>query len=567
MSSIFFLVLRRMRAPLIVLIVIYAISVIGLVLIPGADAEGKPVRMSFFHAFYFVSYTATTIGFGELPYSFTDAQRFWVILTIYLSVIGWSYSILTLLALFQHRGFRQVLTTQWFYRRVLNLRESFYLICGYGETGGLLCRALDNLGIRFVVIDIAEDRINELDLQEFTFDALGLVADARVPQTLQLAGLGHPHCKGVIALTNDDSVNLTVAIAVRLLNPQTPVLCRAETQATADNMASFDTSYIINPFEKFGEYLALAVYAPACYRLLERLTGIPGTTVSAGANPPRGRWVICGYGRFAKAVVKYFDKKGLQVTIIAPPHAAPPDREYVQGLGTEAETLLQAAITGAVGIVGGTDDDVNNLSIVVTARKLNPRLFTVLRQNSQGNRPLFQSFHADQTVIPREIIAHECLAVLTTPLLSRFLLIVKRHQDEWAEALIQRLEKIVGEEVPTIWSVCLNTSEAPALLRILAAGESGGILAWLLRDPSNREQNLPCIALLLIRDGQEQVLPSADLSLAIGDQILFAGIRQAKLLQALTLQNVNVCEYIGYAKDIPGGWIWQWLNRWAIGRS
>jgi hypothetical protein len=170
-------------------------------------------------------------------------------------------------------------------------------------------------------------------------------------------------------------------------------------------------------------------------------------------------------------------------------------------------------------------------------------------------------------VIPREIIAHECLAVLTTPLLSRFLLIVKRHQDEWAEALIQRLEKIVGEEVPTIWSVCLNTSEAPALLRILAAGESGGILAWLLRDPSNREQNLPCIALLLIRDGQEQVLPSADLSLAIGDQILFAGIRQAKLLQALTLQNVNVCEYIGYAKDIPGGWIWQWLNRWAIGRS
>ena len=76
MNSAFFLVLRRMRAPIIVLIVIYAISVIGLTLVPGVDAEGKPTPpMSFFHAFYFISYTATTIGFGEIPVAFSDAQR------------------------------------------------------------------------------------------------------------------------------------------------------------------------------------------------------------------------------------------------------------------------------------------------------------------------------------------------------------------------------------------------------------------------------------------------------------------------------------------------------------
>ena len=78
MSDILFLILRRLRAPLITLIAVYGISIGGLALIPGLDAAGHPGRMSIFHAFYVISYTATTIGFGEIPQPFTDAQRMWV---------------------------------------------------------------------------------------------------------------------------------------------------------------------------------------------------------------------------------------------------------------------------------------------------------------------------------------------------------------------------------------------------------------------------------------------------------------------------------------------------------
>src|SRR4029077_1679918 len=85
MSDILFLILRRLRAPLITVIVVYAISVGGLALIPGVTPEGERVPMSIFHAFYFMSFTATTIGFGEIPYPFTDAQRLWVTFAIYLS--------------------------------------------------------------------------------------------------------------------------------------------------------------------------------------------------------------------------------------------------------------------------------------------------------------------------------------------------------------------------------------------------------------------------------------------------------------------------------------------------
>ena len=48
-------------------------------------------------------------SFGELPNPFTAAQRLWVTVSIYLTVIGWAYAIGSLLSLLQDRAFRQAL--------------------------------------------------------------------------------------------------------------------------------------------------------------------------------------------------------------------------------------------------------------------------------------------------------------------------------------------------------------------------------------------------------------------------------------------------------------------------
>src|SRR5690349_19327010 len=132
-SASIFLVLRRMRTPLIVLIVIFAVTVLGLTLIPGQDDQGRPWHMGLFDAFYVMSYTASTIGFGEIPYAFTYNQRMWVTISIYLTVIGWAYAIGSLLALIQDRAFRQALAMQHFTRKVARLREPFLLVAGYGR--------------------------------------------------------------------------------------------------------------------------------------------------------------------------------------------------------------------------------------------------------------------------------------------------------------------------------------------------------------------------------------------------------------------------------------------------
>lgn len=558
-NTAFFVALRHMRAPLIFLIAIFAISVGGLVLIPGVDAEGNPWRMDFFHALYFISYTATTIGFGEIPYAFTDQQRLWVIFCIFLSVVGWAYAISKLFAVIQDRGFKQALTSQRFARSVRRLGEPFYVICGYGETGQLLAKSLDHLNIRFVVIDIDPERIDELDLQDYAFNAPGLVGDARLPNNLIMAGLTDPNCVGVIALTNDDSANLAVAIAVRLLNPKIPALCRATTVDVAANMASFGTRHIIDPFEKFAEYLALAIRSPGSYRLLQWLTGLPGTELAAERVPPRGNWLVCGYGRFGQAIVRHITHEHLDVTLIDP---KPPSRAtalpWVLGEGTRAETLYEAGIKSAVGIVAGTDDDISNLSIVVTARELNPNLFVVLRQNLQANHELFKAFDSDFTVVPSEIIAHECLAILTTPLLSRFLSIVKRRDDAWADNVIARISAVTGTLVPAVWSVTIDAREAPAVVETIQSASIG--LEVLLRDPADRTREMPCIPLMVMRGAEAIEMPEAEFELREGDSILFAGLSLAISDQQAILRNLKVLNYVLLGQEVAGSWVWRKLT-------
>ena len=112
---------------------------------------------------------------------------------------------------------------------------------------------------------------------------------------------------GVIALTNDEQTNLAIAIAARLLAPTLPALCRAERRDTALNMASFGTRHIINPFERFGETLALALRAPSAWLLLRWLTGFRYTRQTRDSMPPRGRWIVCGHGRFAQGLIDVID--------------------------------------------------------------------------------------------------------------------------------------------------------------------------------------------------------------------------------------------------------------------
>jgi Trk K+ transport system NAD-binding subunit len=558
--SVFFLIMRRLRAPLVTLIVIFAVSTLGLTLAPGVpDASGRPSYLSFFHAFYFVSYTATTIGFGEIPETFSEQQRLWVIISIYMSVAGWAYTLSRVFALLSDRNLQQAISTQRFLGAVNQLGEPFYLVCGYGETGRLVVDALDQLRYRVVVVDSDEIAIGESELQAYAADVPTLRADAGNPEILKFAGLTHPCCAGVLALTNDDNANLAIAIAARLLAPDLPILCRAESRETAANMASFGTRHIINPFEKFSQHLALALRNPAAWQLLIWLTGLPGTTVEQHRPPPQGAWLVCGHGRFGRLMVEAMEGAHIPVTIIDRAVRRDFDHPWVQGDGTGAQALLQANVMHAAGVIASTHNDVDNLSIAVTARELNPKLFVVVRQNQTVNHALFDAFDSDLTMVPSEIIAHECLAVLTTPLLVPFLEAMKARDETWCATLLERLTKRYGWAVPTVWSVRVDPQQTPALHGHLMQGTSMD-LDMLLRSPHDNTQPLACEVLYLSRDGETVLLPDHDTHLRPGDELLLLGNPAARGDLRFIFGNESALHYVLTGEELARGWIWRHLT-------
>ncbi len=561
MHNTLFLILRRMRTPLIFLILSYTIALLGMTLIPGVDAQGRPAPpMDFFHAFYVVSYTATTIGFGEVPGAFSEAQRAWTTVVIYLTVIAWLYSIGFILNLLQDPSLLRVARGNRFAAKVSRLRQPFYLIAGCGETGSLLMHALDSRNQQAVVLDIDPDRVGTLELGQYQLDIPALTADASLPENLLIAGLDHPLCAGAIALTNDDRANLSVAVTTKLLRPELPALCRADSLETATNMASFGTDEVIIAFEVFGEHLALAVKSPGHHLLYEWLTGVPGDPLTDPLEPPVGKWVVCGYGRFGKAITHHLKQVGIELVVVeATPEKTGCDNCIV-GSGTEARTLLEAGIDQAVGIVAGTDDDINNLSIAMTAREINPELFTVLRQNRHANTSLFQRFQPSVTMQPSGILAHEFLSLLTTPLLSRFFNLIRAHDDAWADVLISRIAAVLENSVPEVWDIKLSGGQTEAIREAMHDG-TPVVLQALIRNPTDRDAELACIPLLLKRGETETLMPEPTTLLQEGDRLLFCGKRQARNLQVLGLYNFNVLSYLLTGKDAPGGKVWRLLER------
>ena len=155
----------------------------------------------------------------------------------------------------QDKGFQAALVAARFARAVRHLREPFYLLCGLGETGQMVARALDRMGHRFVALDADEARVLELDLGDFATDPPALAADVTSPETLAMAGLAKRECVGVLALTPDDRDNVAVAVAARLLHPGMRTIARAHTPETMAAMETCGVAEVINPYREFAERL------------------------------------------------------------------------------------------------------------------------------------------------------------------------------------------------------------------------------------------------------------------------------------------------------------------------
>ncbi len=562
-DRVLFIVLREMRRPLLVLIGTYAVAILGMALVPGRDGE----PMSLFHAFYFVMYTATTTGFGEIPEPFSDAQRLWASFCLFATVVAWLYSIGAIIRLLQNPYF-QLTVSEWrLSRAVRRLPESFYILCGFGDTGSLLARGFSDYGISAVVLDKDENRIRALRLRDYTVPMPGLVADAGMPRYLVDAGVDSERCRGVIALTSDEETNLKIAAIARLINPEAQVIAKSASQVHEETLMTLGPkTAFVDPFKVFAKLLGAAICEPKLYILNEWLTWSRGVKLTSEIKPPpRGHWIISGYGRMGREVYKTLKQYRLSVAVIDPEPPVGDDVEiYIRGR-TTARTLRAAGIEKAVGIIAATDDDGHNLSILLAARQLRPGIYTVVRQNRHQNEIAFQAAEVDMIMQPSLITARQILLMVVAPRLrSLYVYLVRECRQgrrEVLDRLVERLQERIGERQPWLKSYRISPAETPTLIQALQAG-APVYLEDLLRSPSDRKEPLSLIPLVLLRQGQELLLPPEEIPLQEGDEILFCGSRSGLLQLEAIFHNEYLLHYLLTGKERPHGYLAQWFCRW-----
>ncbi|MCH9739318.1 MAG: NAD-binding protein [Epsilonproteobacteria bacterium] len=543
------IILQRLRTPLLVIIVTYSISILGMVLIPGLDDKGAEYHLSFFDAFYFISYTASTIGFGETPYEFTYEQRLWVLVCIYLTVVGWFYGLGALVSVVSDKTLKFEIMRGRFRKQVQSIKGDFIIVLGYSYVNIEVIQKLLESGIKVVLIDENEDNINHFMLEDFSRSVPVMVGNALITETLEDAGIRKENCKAIISLFSKEEKNLRISVLTKFLNSNVKVVAKSTLYETTTSILDTDIAKVQNPFDIFAKRLDIALTSPHIL-ILENWIYENADLSDKALFLPRGKYIICGYGRFGQALQSKFEKHGIDYVFIDENRMAKREmienEQFLRANADDKEILCEAGIREASCIIAGTQNDIDNISIMITAKKLNPDIYLIARENTMKEVSIFQAASIDWLFMIERILINKTAMFLANPLKHRFLKAIIYKDEIWAKSLVKMLHSQLGSK-PILMSLKINEQEAFALSRELKSGTEVKIDV-LLRSLHNREISNGAVPLLIHRNDEEILLP-ADTILESNDHILFACDEESKEEIELIASNIYELHYAQYGKE------------------
>ena len=139
-----------------------------------------------------------------------------------------------------------------------------------------------------------------------------------------------------------------------------------------------------------------------------------------------GHFIICGMGRVGRSVARELSRKPAPFVMIENAEAkrqryAEENWLVIAGDATQEQTLRQAQIDRASGLIAATTTDATNLYIVLTARGLNPRLKIIARASEDAAEKHLLTAGADSVVSPYSFAGQRIAQSLLRPHVVTFL--------------------------------------------------------------------------------------------------------------------------------------------------
>lgn len=207
-------------------------------------------------------------------------------------------------------------------------------------------------------------------------------------------------------------------------------------------------------------------------------------------------FILCGYGRVGREIARAFREEGTPFVVIdineeSLIRAAQEGHIVVKGDAAETDTLREAGVDRAAGLVTAVDSDEKNIYVTLSARVIKPSLYIVARANREHAEEKLRLAGANRIISPYAIGGRRMASLAMRPTAVEF--------------------------VDTV----LSASNTELLLEDFQIVEKSNSCGKTLGELMPNESSI--IVLALKRDGRMTFRPAANIKLESGDEIVVAG--------------------------------------------
>ena len=226
---------------------------------------------SFTDALYMTVITVSTVCFSEVE-PLNDQEKLFTIFLITISIISFGYTVSAFTEYIISGQLFQQLKLKKVQKKIEKL-NGHTIICGFGRNGKQSMIKLQNYKKDFVIIEKAEEIINDIDLQGF----LNVKGDATTDEALIKAGI--KGADNLITALPSDADNLFVVLSARQLNANCRIISRASNESSYSKLKIAGADNVIMPDKLGGDHMASLVVTPDVIEFVGRLT-IEGETTA-----------------------------------------------------------------------------------------------------------------------------------------------------------------------------------------------------------------------------------------------------------------------------------------------
>ncbi len=136
--------------------------------------------------------------------------------------------------------------------------------------------------------------------------------------------------------------------------------------------------------------------------------------------------ILCGYGKVGQEVAQVFDSEEAIFVVIdeseeAVAKAIENGHFCLRGEATSDDTLEEAGIQRAKGLVAALDSDADNIYLTLSAKALRPELMVVARGSSEESETKLKRAGADRIILPYRIGGRRMALLTLRPLVVDFI--------------------------------------------------------------------------------------------------------------------------------------------------